>query len=174
MFLKNLYRHSKTGCFIVLSFLLVYIIINVKWGMIATPVYQFGMYSTPFHIGDTQEVFLVKVNNRIINCGELSFVDRDIVQLYPANYEKQGRANLAVYLTMNKYLYLAVKTGLMSREKYSNRVTDTAFTDWYKQKLEKILREPVDSYSVFLQHYTWQQNGLQPAGSPVKSTFIVP
>ena len=174
MFLKKLYRHSKPGFFFVIVFLLAFLVINYKWGVTATPVFQFGMYSTPFHITDTQEVYLVKVNDKIINCGELSFMDRDIIQLYPANYAKQERANLAVYLTMRKYLVMAVRAGLMNIEKFSNNIQYSTFAAWYKQQLEKILKERVDSFSLSLQHFTWQHNELQITGSPVKSNFIVP
>ena len=174
MFLKKLYRHSKPGFCFVIGFLLAFLVINYKWGVIATPVFQFGMYSTPFHITDTQEVYQLKVNEEIINCSDLSFMDRDIVQLYPANYAKQERANLAVYLTMKKFLVVAVRARLMNIEKFSNRIQDSTFTTWYRLQLEKILKKRVDSFSLSLQHFTWQHNEFQMTGSPVKSNFIVP
>lgn len=171
MFLKELYRHSKAGCFVVIFFLLAYIYINVKWGIVATPVLQFGMYSSPFHIKDTQEVYMVKANKRMVNGSQLSFNDQDIVQFFLHDYEKQQLVNEAVYNTMHNYPGL---NNLMSYKNFTNHVTDTAFTRWYKQKLEKIIGEPIDSLSVFKQDLIWQLNGLQASGTPIKINFIVP
>ena len=171
MFLKELYRYSKTGCFMVIAFLLAFIYINVKWGVVATPVLQFGMYSAPFHIKDTQEVYMVEANKKLINCGELSFTEGDIVQIFLHDYERQQAVNAAVYTTMHNYPGLS---GLMNYSNFTNHITDTVFTRWYKRKLEKIIHETVDSLSVFKQEFVWQLNELQPSGTPTKLNFIVP
>ncbi len=171
MFFKELYRHSRAGCFIVAVFLLAYIYINAKWGVVATPVLQFGMYSSPFHTKDTQEVYMVKANEKMINCAELSFSECDIVQLFLHDYERQLSVNTAVYNTMHNYPGLH---SLMSYKNFTNQVTDKVFTSWYKQKMEKIIGEPIDSLSVFKQDLVWQQNRLQASGTPTKINFIVP
>ena len=171
MFFKKLYRYNKTGCFVVIVFLLAYIYINAKWGVVATPVLQFGMYSSPFHIKDTQEIYMVKANQKMINCAELSFNDRDIVQLFLHDYERQLPVNTAVYNTMHNYSGLQ---SLMSYKNFTNHISDTAFTHWYKRKLERIIGEPIDLLSVFKQDLVWQLNGLQASGTPIKINFIVP
>lgn len=171
MFLKELYRHSKAACFIVVAFLLAFIYIFLKWGIVATPVLQYGMYSAPVHISDTQEVYMIAVNKKFVNCGALSFMDRDILQVSLAEYEKQATVNSSVYNTMHKFLGF---TGLMDPDKYSNHLTDVEFTKWYKTKLEKITGGAVDSLSVYKQKYLWQQNNLQSIGSSTKLAFIVP
>ena len=174
MFIRDLYRHNKAGCIIVIAFLLTYIYINFKWGVVATPVMQYGMYSSPFHIKDTQEVYQVEANKKIINSGGLSFVDRDIVQLYLFDYERQGLVNGAVYNTMRKYFRYTGLSGLMNVDKYMNHLSDTLFTQWYKQKLEKIINEHIISLAVFKQHFVWQQDRMQPTDSLTKLNFIVP
>ena len=174
MFLKKLYQHSRPGFLIVTTFFLAYFFINIKWGIVASPINQYGMYSTPLHLSDTLEVYLVKVNDHFIRGSRLSFTDRDIVQLYPANYEKQGRGNFSVYQTMKKYMSMAVRAGLMNEQKFSNAVTDHVFTSWYGLLLERILKERLDSFSLYTQHFTWLADKVQPIGSPVKSGFIVP
>ncbi len=171
MFLKELYKHSKTGCFIVVAFLLAFIYINFKWGVVAAPVFQYGMYSSPFHIKDTQEVYRVTINQKTINCGELSFVDRDIIQLSLDDYRRHTAVNATVYHTMHRFLGF---TSLMNYDKYNDHLCDSVFTSWYKSKLEKITGYPVDSLSVFKQDYVWQQNSLQPVCTPIKLNFIVP
>ncbi len=171
MFLKELYRYSKTGFFVVLVFLLAYIYINFKWGVVATPILQYGMYSAPSYLADTQEVYMLTVNKQPVNCGELSFVDRDIVQVCLNDYEKQQAVNAAVYHTLHRYLSF---TGLMNYNNYSNHLSDTSFTRWYRSKLEKIMRSSIDSLSVSKQNFVWRQNSLQPSGTLLKISFIVP
>ena len=174
MFLTKLYRHSKMGFLIVIVFLFAFVYINYKWGVVATPIYQYGMYSAPFHIRDTQEVYLVRVNGKVVDCGKLSFADRDIVQLYLSNYEKQARVNEVVYRTMNKYLNFTRSIGADYSSKFCNNISDTVFTSWYRAKLEKIINKRVDSMSVYKVYYTWQENHLRAIDSPLKLTFIVP
>ncbi len=171
MFLKQLYGYSKTGCIIVVTFLLAFIYINFKWGIVAAPVFQYGMYSSPVHISDTQTVYMVEANKKIINGAELSFTDRDIVQLSLADYEREGFVNETVYNTMHRFLGF---TGMMDHYKFINHTNDTGFTKWYHAKLEKITGSSIDSLAVYKQHFLWQQNTLQPSGAPIKLTFIVP
>lgn len=159
------------GCFVVVGFLLIFIYINFKWGIVAAPFFQYGMYSSPFHIKDTQEVYQVAINKKVINCAELSFADRDIIQLSLDDYARHAAINEAVYNTMHKFLGF---TGQMDQPKYSDHLSDAAFTNWYKSKLKKITGAPVDSLSVSKQYYRWQQNSLQPFGISIKLNFIVP
>jgi len=171
MFLKQLYRHSKTACFILIAFLLAFIYIFFKWGIVAAPVLQYGMFSAPVHLADTQQVYMISVNNKPVDCAALSFSDRDILQVSLADYEKQGAVNESVYNTMHKFLGF---TGLMDKNKYVNHISDAGFTQWYKAKLEKITGASVDSLSVYKQYFLWRQNSLQPVGTPIKLAFIVP
>ena len=153
-----------------MAFLLAWFYINIKWGVVATPVMQYGMYSAPFHIKDTQEVYQVEANKKIINCGRLSFVDCDIVQLYLYDYERQQLVNKAVYNTMRKYIpFMGLNAGI-----YINHVSDSAFTRWYKLKLEKMIGEDIFSLVVFKQRFVWQQDRMQSTDSLTKLNFIVP
>jgi len=138
---------------------------------VATPVLQYGMFSAPVHVGDTQQVYVIVANNKAVNSGALSFMGNDILQISLSDYEKQAFVNASVYNTMHKFLGF---TGLMDESKYSNHLTDAEFTKWYKTKLEKITGSSVDSLSVYKQYFSWQQNSLQPIGTPIKLSFIVP
>ena len=171
MFLKELYRYSKAGCFVIIVFLLTFIYINFKWGIVATPVLQYGMFSAPIHVSDTQQVYILEANNKPVDCNGLSFADRDILQISLTDYEKQAVVNEYVFNTMHRFLGF---TGLMDQDKYSNHLTDAGFTKWYKTKLEKITGNSADSLAIYKQYFLWQQNNLQPVGPPIKLAFIVP
>ena len=139
--------------------------------MVAAPVLQFGMYSSPVHLSDTQQVYTISINNKPLEGSSLSFTDRDILQVSLSDYEKQAGVNASVYNTMHKFLGF---TGLMNRDKYSNELTDAEFTQWYKTKLEKIVGNAVDPLTIVKQNFMWQHQDMQPIGTPVKLAFIVP
>lgn len=171
MFIKKLYQYNKTACCLFIAFIVAFTFINYKWGITAAPLLQYGMYSSPLYLKDTQTVYVVVANGETINCSRLSFTNRDIIQLYPATYLNSKSINAAVFNTMKPYFGF---TGLMQPEKYNTELTDCSFTSWYKHKLQAILKKRVDALQVFKQDFLWQDNMLQPIGSPYKLLCIVP
>jgi hypothetical protein len=174
MFIKKLYRHSKMGCFAFVAFIMAFIFINYKWGVVATPLLQYGMFSGKSYLKDTQAIYIIEANHKIIDCAKISLAERDMLQVYPDYYEKQSAINQITYTTMKKYMRYSGLFGLMNIDKFTNKVTDSIFTNWYKLKVEKIINEPVLSLSVFKQHFLWQQTRLVPIDNPLKLSYIVP
>jgi len=165
MFVKKLYQYNKQGCLVFVVFIAAFLFINYKWGITATPILQYGMYSSPVYIKDTQTTYVVIADNEIVDCSKLSFVNRDIVQLYPANYEKHKAINENVFGAFKKY-----KLGSINND----GVTDSIFTKWYRSKLETILDKPIHSLQVYRQSFLWTDGALQPIDSPYKLQSIVP
>ncbi len=52
MFLKKLWYYNKALFSFVTAFIIAMAIIMYKWGIVATPVLQFGMYSSKFYTSD--------------------------------------------------------------------------------------------------------------------------
>lgn len=171
MFIRKLYQYNKTACRLFIAFIAAFAFINYKWGITAAPILQFGMFSSPMYLKDTQTVYLVVADGERIDCSKLSLTNRDIIQIYPADYLRSKEVNVAVYNTMQPYIGF---TGLMQLDKYNPKVSDSSFTNWYKQKVQAILKKRVDSLQVFKQDFIWQGNSLQPIGSPYKLLCIVP
>lgn len=171
MFIKKLYQYNKTACCLFITFIAAFAFINYKWGITAAPILQFGMFSSPMYLKDTQTVYVVVADGKTIDCSRLSLTSRDIVQLYPADFLRSKSVNAAVFNTMQPYIGF---TGLMQLDKYNPKLTDSSFTNWYKQKLQAILKKQVDALQVFKQNFLWQGNMLQPIGSPYKLPCIVP
>lgn len=171
MFIKKLYQFNKAACYLFIAFITAFAFINYKWGITAAPILQYGMFSSPMYLKDTQTVYVVVADGETIDCSGLSLTNRDILQLYPANYLDSKSINTAVFNTMQPYIGF---TGLMQLDKYNPKVTDSSFTNWYKQKVQAILKKRVDSLQVFKQDFVWQGNTLQPIGSPYKLSCIVP
>jgi len=174
MFIKKLYRYSKTMFFAFTVFVLAFVVINYKWGLVATPVLQYGMFGGVFHSKDTQDVYIVEANHKFINNGKISFTNRDIIQVYIDNYQRYKELNWSAYNTMKKYIGYTGLSSFMTTDKFTPVISDTTFTNWYRSKMEAITGEPITSLNVYLQHYVWQDTVLAAIDAPSKLTCIVP
>jgi len=173
MFIKKLYRYSKAVFFVFAAFIIAFVFINYKWGVVATPVYQYGMFSSVFHVSDTQVVYHIYVNDKHLDITKYAMAKRDMMLISLENYEKAKEINQPVFFTMKRILD---KTGLgylMSQPNYSNNINDTVFSMWYKKLLQKTTGFPVVKIAVFSQKYVWVNNLLNPVSSPEKLSFLV-
>lgn len=172
MFLKKLYRYNKLLALMVAGFLLGYIYVNYKWGMTATPVQQYGMFSGKYFIKDSLLLYTVKANDKIINSAALSLIERDLVQSYPDYFEKQQHTNEAIFNTVNIYFnYLGISAA-KNKYKFINNTSDAVFSNWYRSKMEDIINEPIRSLEVYKQNVVWDNKKLQLIDTPVKIIFI--
>lgn len=174
MFLKKLYYHNKVLFFAVIAFLAAYFYLNYKWGISATPVQQYGMFSGRFSLQDTLQVYQVKANGRWINNARVSVIERDLIQSFPDYYMSENLINREVYTNLEPYLFIG---GLISetshQHKFFNRINDTLFTAWYKARITGIIHEKVNSLEVYRQLFTWKHSRLNPIDTPAKLNFIV-
>ena len=174
MFIKKLYQYSKAMFFAFTVFVLAFVVINYKWGLVATPVLQYGMFSGVFHAKDTQTVYIVEANHKFINNGKISFTNRDIIQVYIDNYQRYKEVNWSAYNTMKKYIGYAGLSSFMTTDKFAPLVSDTLFTQWYRSKMETIIGEPITTLNVYRQHFVWQDTALAAIDAPSKLACIVP
>jgi len=172
MFIKQLYLHSKWLCFIFTGFIVLFIFINYKRGVVATPVLQYGMFSEVFHKADTQVAYHIYVNDKPLDITRYDFAKRDILLISLENYEKI-KYNKIIFSTIKTVLNKAGVGGLMQQEVYSNTINDTIFTNWYTRLVEQIVQYPVLKIAVLSQKFVWLANEMQPASAPEKLPFIV-
>jgi hypothetical protein len=170
MFIKRLYRHSKILFFAFVLFIVAFIFINYKWGLTATPIYQYGMFSSKFYIKDTQSVFKIYVNEKLLDITKYSFAERDIMLVTLEKYGQQVNNNEAVYTVMKKIpqqFGITMPVGL-----YRCMVADKNFTGWYKKSLQQIIGYPVKKLEVYKQQVAWGNDAVQEITSPTKLSFI--
>ena len=172
MFLRKLYQYNKILFFIVLIFLLGYCYLNYKWGITATPIQQYGMYSGKAFLKDTLKLYIVKANGKIIEEAAISQIERDIIQSYPDYYEKHIMSNNAVYNTVSVFFKYAGISTEKNRFKFVNTINDNQFNDWYLNKIEHIIKEPIIKIQVFKQRLCWESGRLGAIGKPTKISFI--
>jgi hypothetical protein len=174
MFIKKLYQHSKTLFFVFAIFLFSFFFINYKWGLVATPVLQYGMFAGIFNLKDTQTVYTVSANNKTISNAAISYTQRDIIQIYIERYQNYKAINESAYTTMKKYVGYTGLSSFMTLDKYAPIISDSVFTNWYKTKIEAITGESAQALMVHEQHYVWQNGTLAAIDTPIKLTCIVP
>ncbi|WP_462221946.1 hypothetical protein [Ferruginibacter sp.] len=173
MFIKNLYRYSKTAFIAFVLFIVLFIFINYKWGVVATPVYQYGMFSSVFRIKDTQTVYHIYINDTKLDISQYHFAERDMLLISLENYAKAPKNNSTIFFTMKGLLDKTGVGSLMQQSNYFNTVSDTNFTVWYKKLLQQTIGYPVLKTAVFTQKYILEGKSLKPVSSPQKLTFLV-
>ena len=172
MFIKKLYQYNKALCSLFVAGALLFLVINFKWGVVATPLLQFGMYSSVFHIKDTQVVYQVEVNGHNIHNANVSLTNRDLLQVFPDYYEKQASVNEAAYATIKKYIRYTGLSGFMKKSNYQNDINNSMFVHWYKTKVETITGSPVHALKLNKQNFVWNGDKLEPVGIASKLVEI--
>ena len=168
MFIGKLYRHSKPMFLLFVGFLFAFVFINYKWGMVATPVLQFGMYSGKHLLTDSIVVYSVIANNKKIEPSQISAGENDFIQTYLELYPTHRENNSLISAILNKYL------GLMPgpRQLPEHPVTDKVFTEWFSKKMQALVPEPIQSLQATRQQFIWINKKLAPAGIVSKLDFL--
>lgn len=170
MFLHKLYKYNKLLFFTCIFILFLFVYLNFKWGMVASPINQYGMFSEKFFIKDTHVIYSIQVNSNPILQHRLSAIDIDFIQSYPGSFESQRSKNEMVYGFMKKMLGPLLKdTSFLHC-----RVNDKEFYSWYTNMLHK--REITSGTSIkLLSHQLqWKVNNLSDLDSSPKIIFIAP
>ena|SRR6218665_323587 len=169
MFIKQLYHYNKYWLVVFLCFILAFIYINYKWGVVATPVYQYGMFGGSYAIKDTQLVYDVSINNEWVSPARFNFVQRDMIYYMTQKYEEQKRSQMQIYATLNRLYSKAGLGNMVSEAAYRNTATDKDFAQWLLQYIQKE-NDPAH-LKVVVRKYQWQQGKMQ-AVSPIQNTGI--
>ena len=173
MFLKKLYHFNKSTFFLLILLFTIYGYINYKWGVTATPVYQYGMFSNKMYLKDTQTIYKIFVDDKYLDISKYSFEKRDMILISLQNYSKQQVVNNAVVNTLKIIPQKTGFSGLIKPVLYQNNITDAIFTRWYKQFLERITGEKIRSIAVYQQKTIWVNNKVTAITTPQKLSFIV-
>jgi|GEM_PF-1242916 hypothetical protein len=173
MFLKELWNYSKKLTIGFILFILLWCYINYKQGASAAPFFQYGMYANKFFINDTQQVIHLYINGKALDFTKYSMPERDLLQTPLQYYAIQQPVNENVFYTMKRILGHGYIGKLMTKEKYTNTITDQEFTQWYTHLVERITKSPINKLEAYEQKYVWKNDRLVPASSPIKIKYIV-
>jgi hypothetical protein len=173
MFLKELWIYSKGLTIGFILFILLWGFINYKQGASAAPFFQYGMYANKFFITDTQQVIHLYINGKALDYTKYSMPERDLLQTPLQYYAVQQSVNENAFFTMKRILSHVYIGKLMTKEKYTNTVTDKEFTQWYLHLAERITKLPINILEAYEQKYVWKDDQLVPVSLPLKLNYIV-
>ncbi len=166
MFIKDLYNYSKPAFYGFFGFLIVFIYLNYKQGIVAAPLFQFGMYSKPVSIKDTQSVYKIYLNGKLDDLSQYSFAERDILLVTPENYHKSFAINESVFQSMHRIFSAAGPNAFIKRSAYVYDENYAEFNDWYKLLLQKIAGYRVNEAVVTRSRYISDNTGLKQISAP--------
>jgi hypothetical protein len=168
MFFKKLYQHSKWLFWIFVSFLFTFVFLNYKWGVVATPVYQYGMYSGPMYLIDTLHLMQVNINGKKLNMGEYAFASKDKMLVMPDRYLKSLHQNKAIQQSLQRIFAPVGMGSLFNSDKFVQQVQPQLFMQWYRNQLQSFIQEEINSIEIVQQDYSRQASQLVPLGTPRK------
>lgn len=153
MFLLKLYQFNKLAFVLFASFIIAFIFLNYKWGLVATPIYQFGMFSGIETIKTQTNAYSVYVNNQLLNLNNYTAPELDLILIPARQYLLQKSNNESVYYTFKNVFSKVGISGLLKEKNFRNDITTRAFSDWYKSEIGKQLYFKVESVKITSRNY---------------------
>lgn len=144
-------------------------IVFYKWGAVATPIYQYGMFCEKFYMSDTQKVFQLYIDDKIISYKNYNQHDMDIVQEVIQNYINQKKSNPEIYTTLNRFYSKIGITSFINKKNYLNTISDEAFINWFAKNIPKNRCQNPKDLKVELHEFLYKQTHLV----FLKSTTII-
>ncbi|MEX1203282.1 MAG: hypothetical protein WEA59_08570 [Ferruginibacter sp.] len=175
MFLKKLYEHSKFLFVVFISFILSFIFLNYKWGVVATPIYQYGMFSGTAHLKDTLTMMEININGVSPDMSQYSFISKDKMLVMPEKYLLSLYQNAAVQATMQSIFSKIGIGNWMHGSKFISDVNSKTFMLWYQHQLQYFVKANIDSIQINQRKLLWNGSKIVPLGLPQKiSTLAYP
>jgi hypothetical protein len=143
----KLFRTHKGWFLLVLLFLVAQLFIGYKNGFVASPFYNYGMYSRQFPPTDTVHFFEIQVNGKTLLPLDFSSREWDKL-LLPVQYLPESQVhNQELWNDYVRRLFTALH--IKAREQdFVQSLTYAHFMNWYKTFLARTLRQPVNSVTV--------------------------
>ncbi len=171
MFIPRLFKHSKIAAVCFVSFIALFLYINYKWGVVASPIYQLGMFSGVAHIADTQTVYSIFSDNKPVVLNKQPFVYNDMVLVSLSRYESHEQHNRNVMEVFNKFTSRLLNQPLAA-EVFTNNLNDQDVHLWFKQIMQGY-GMPNNKISVYSHRYIWKNKVLMPVNQiEIKKVFV--
>jgi hypothetical protein len=120
---------------------------------------------------DTQYVYTLNVNDEPLLLNNRPFVHNDMLLVMLSRFSNHQEHNEKVLQVFNGWTTKLLGKSLPAKA-FTNSVTDTTFTTWYKNYLQSI-EVPVQTLGVYANKYVWANDKLVPAGKTEIKSFIV-
>lgn len=160
MFLKKVYNHSKPLFLLMILFSAGQLFINYKRGVVCTPFFHFGMYSSVMPVNNSYVVWEIDVNHKKLNPANFSIQQWDKIILPIQYYADIPNSNMVFKTDANRILN---KLGINPRmERFISTCNYYAFEAWYKTYLEEIINLKIGTLKIHRRTYRLNNLVLQP------------
>ncbi len=171
MFITELYKQSKIMFLCFSAFVVCFLVINYKWGAVATPVLHYGMYSGKYYVTDTITFYSINVNGKPLNASSLTVGEYDKLQNSIDQYVSYEQKNKMVYTTMHPYFHRLHLMDFSHGNPFIVAVSTKDYYQWVKNKIEDVIGQPVAEFAATRQSLRWNGTILQPVGTGIKIIF---
>lgn len=167
MYLFRLYKFNRPAAVICCLLLAGYAYINVKWGLVATPLLQHGMYSQPVPIDGNRTVYQLLDSSGNDLMKKLSFYQKDQLTFYLNNlrYRSSNEHVLAVFTPILRPFRADRNPGHFGIVPPADAVLE----NWIPRWLNSSLGRSVPAYSIrkiTAVAYRWSDRLIQTSDAP--------
>ncbi len=153
MYLKKLYQQNKFWFVIVSLFAILQLVNNIRQDVAITPVYQYGMFSEVVKPEKNYLVFEFFVNGTLLQTKNFSPQQWDKIIVPIQLFSKQKEWNS--YWFHNDIQRLL---NVSDSSKYMNDISQQQFNNWYKDYLQALLNEKVNSVIIQFNQYQFNES----------------
>ncbi|MBX3255359.1 MAG: hypothetical protein KF862_14555 [Chitinophagaceae bacterium] len=169
MFLYKLYRYKRSLFALAVAGCLIQLVIFYKQGAVATPFFNYGMYSEKILSKDQYEIYKVYVNGELLKGDDYSIQEWDKIYVPVYMYYAKDTTNELMIEVRNRLLLKLQLKGLEADNRYfeNREFNDEAFIEWYAAYLCGFSGHSSQNIRVIKQNYQWNGQQLLPADSIV-------
>ena len=171
--MKKAWLQHKLIVILLCIYFALFTLFNVKQGIVVTPIMQYGMFSHIQNLSDTQKVYEFIINNKKISLNNFSFTERDIILTPLIAYVNHSKNNDDVFKSYSAVVAKCKINTDTYKANYYNKINDTLFTSWYKNKLSPIIKMKINTLEIYTQKYIWRNNALVKTDTAYKIKAIV-
>ena len=164
MFLRKVYNHSKWMFVVMICFIIGQALINYNHGAVATPLYNYGMYSEAFKVKPAYDVIIVEVNGSPLRGQDFSIQQWDKIYL-PIRYylSADSNNNQMIAIRNRMYTHLHLNSLKEKNQQFINPpLSPQQFMSWYSNYLEQVVGDPIKTLTIKEAYYSTTNIKLTP------------
>ncbi|MBX2922673.1 MAG: hypothetical protein KF746_10815 [Chitinophagaceae bacterium] len=169
MFFVKLYHYRRSLFALAVAACLIQLVIFYKQGAVATPFFNYGMYSDRILPKPQYEIYKLYVNGVLLKGDDYSIQEWDKIYVPVYLFYSKDTVNESMVEFRNRLLSKMRLTTLQENNcffenKYFN---EAAFYNWYPKYLSTFSQHPVTNIRIIKQNYQWDGRQLQPAADSI-------
>jgi len=135
---------------VIILFIAGQLFINYKRGVVCSPFYHYGMYSSVIKPAETYNIPEVFINGNRLAAKDFSPQQWDnIMQPLEKFYTQNDWNNNLWHTDIQRMMPFT------DSSKFANTISAEQFETWYRQRLENITGEKINSYSIIFTDYSF-------------------